>query len=113
MMNSRSTAFCVVRRGVIETFLSFLLFTFIFNYTSNVSAEGIIAYAGFEIHQASIKLDKTGATSVTRSLPLFYSRITGSGSYSEGIRFKHPSAHPGHPGQDEAQHIRESCKVLQ
>lgn len=64
MMNSRSTAFCVVRRGVIETFLSLLLFTFIFNYTSTVAAEGIIAYAGFDIHQASINLDETGATSM-------------------------------------------------
>jgi hypothetical protein len=49
---------------VIKTLLSTLLFTLIFNYTSIVRAEGIIAYAGFDIHQASINLDETGATSM-------------------------------------------------
>ena len=56
--------FCLLDNRLIKTFLSSLLFTLVFSYTSVVAAEGIIAYAGFDIHQASVNLDANGATSM-------------------------------------------------
>ena len=47
-----------------KALLSFLLFALIFYYTSFVAAEGLIAYAGFDAHQASVNLDESGATSI-------------------------------------------------
>jgi len=47
-----------------KTLLSFVLFILTFYYTSVVAAEGIISYAGFNVHQASVNLDDVGATSI-------------------------------------------------
>lgn len=47
-----------------KALLSFVLFILTFYYTSVVAAGGIISYAGFNVHQASIDMDEYGATSV-------------------------------------------------
>ena len=61
--------------------LSFLLFALTFFYTSIAAAEGLIAYAGFNIHQASINLDEFGATSVE-------DKATGFGLFAASRLYK-------------------------
>ena len=46
-----------------KSLLSFILFALIFFYTSIVAAEGLVSYAGINIHYASVDIDTFGATS--------------------------------------------------
>ena len=64
IMNCKSTPFCYREKRVMKKLLSFLLFALTFYYTSIVAAEGLIAYAGFDVHQASVNLDESGATAM-------------------------------------------------
>jgi hypothetical protein len=54
----------VKENRLMKKFLSFVLFAFTLYCSPVVTAEGLIAYAGFNYHQASINLDEYGATSV-------------------------------------------------
>jgi hypothetical protein len=47
-----------------KTILSFLLSTLTMLYTSAITADGLISYAGLNIHYSSVNLDEFGATSL-------------------------------------------------
>jgi hypothetical protein len=64
IMNCKSTPFSYGGRRLMQRLPSFLLFSLVFYYTSIVAAEGLISYAGFNVHQASVNLDEFGATSI-------------------------------------------------
>ena len=64
VMNYKLMPFYYWGKRVMKKLLSFLLFALTSYYTSIVTAEGLIAYAGFNVHQASVNLDESGATSM-------------------------------------------------
>lgn len=63
-MNCRSTRLCSLAKRVRKALRPFFLFSLILTYASNAAADGIIAYTGFSVHQASVNLDDFGATSI-------------------------------------------------
>ncbi len=63
-MNCRTTTSGKTIKRVTAALRSCLLFALLFQYAPIAPAEGIFSYAGFTVHQASVNLDASGATSI-------------------------------------------------
>lgn len=64
MMNCKPTTSCKYVKRVTIALRAFLLFALVFQSAPVATAEGIFSYAGFTVHQATVNLDASGATSI-------------------------------------------------